>query len=211
MWNFIKSAIRKLLAVWGIGVYRLNWGSYSNPRFLKQWLNETGYPMYNAIIRLMDDHGLSCDGKHVADIGCGTGNLLLKISEKYSPASITGTEINESAIKIAEMTIANADIYNDNLLEPRIKRTFDVIFCTEVLEHLLDADKALSNLIARTNEQGFDIVTVPNGRTDTFKGHINYWSPESWDVFVKRVCKNCDIQTGFLPNSTKLFAIIKHQ
>ena len=30
------------------------------------------------------------------------------------------------------------------------------------------------------------IITVPEGRRDTSMKHINFWSPESWQVFCKK-------------------------
>jgi len=182
---------------------------YSNPRYWQSWVNETGFRLYKAIIQLMEKHELSCNGKHIADIGCGTGHLLLKIRETFHPTSLTGTEINESAIAIARTTVPEADIRYDNILETRIERKFDMVFCTEVLEHLLEAAKALEYLLAITNSKGTIIVTVPNGRTDTFIGHVNFFSPESWDLFVKNNCQKHVVHTGLLPNCAKLFAIIE--
>jgi hypothetical protein len=59
---------------------------------------------------------------------------------------------------------------------------FDTVFCCETLEHLLIPSKALKNLLNATNFKC--VLTVPDGRTDTYPGHINFWSEESWGSFL---------------------------
>ena len=49
------------------------------------------------------------------------------------------------------------------------------------------------------NKEGVLILTVPNGKIDTFMGHINFWSPESWAIFLKEHSSDCEINT-FLIN-----------
>lgn len=72
----------------------------------------------------------------------------------------------------------------------------------------------LKNLIGMVDKSGIALVTVPDGRIDTFEGHINFWSPESWEVFVKDLVGNgFDVETGILlgggSNSMTNFATIK--
>ena len=56
------------------------------------------------------------------------------------------------------------------------------------------------------------MITVPNGRIDTFEGHINFWSPESWNIFIRGNVseKEFDIETGLLDISTN-FTIVKRK
>ena len=83
-----------------------------------------------------------------------------------------------------------------------------MIFCIEVIEHLLHPDRALRNVVRMLADSGVALITVPNGRTDTFEGHINFWSPESWDVFVKQVCEGHTVQTGLVENDQNNYAVI---
>jgi hypothetical protein len=51
---------------------------------------------------------------------------------------------------------------------------------------------------------------VLNGRNDTFAGHVNFWSPESWEVFLKSICDEFEVETG-LDSHDHNFAIIKRR
>jgi 2-polyprenyl-3-methyl-5-hydroxy-6-metoxy-1,4-benzoquinol methylase len=97
------------------------------------------------------------------------------------------------------------DIYEGSSLQ------FDVIFCIEVLEHLLHPARALRNVVAMLADSGVGLITVPNGRIDTFEGHINFWSPESWEVFVKEICAGYTVETGLIENGQNNFAVITRQ
>jgi hypothetical protein len=55
---------------------------------------------------------------------------------------------------------------------------------------------------------GIALLTLPKGRTDTFAGHINFWSPESWTVFLNSICEDLEVETA-LDNQEHNFAIIK--
>src|SRR5262249_22983755 len=85
----------------------------------------------------------------------------------------------------------------------------DVVFCIEVLEHLTHPDKALRRLLTMLNTRGVAILTVPNGRLDTFEGHINFWSPESWEVFIREVCNGCVVETGLMDDERTNFAVVR--
>ena len=87
---------------------------------------------------------------------------------------------------------------------------FDIVFCTEVLEHLLYPHIALQNIIHLSQDSGVIMITVPNGRIDTFEGHINFWSPESWKVFIESNISDqeFEVKVGLIDNLTN-FAILK--
>ena len=182
---------------------------YSDPKHWKKGIEKRRYQYYPVVQVILNKKGISCNGKSCCDAGCGTGHLLLSIRENYTPSSLAGFDTIQSALDIAKQTVPDADIYYGNLLEPDSQKRFDVVFCTEVLEHILQAEQALRNLIAITSESGVCFVAVPNGREDRYAGHINFWSPESWDFFVRSTCKGCDIETGLWPNRKYNYAIIK--
>jgi 2-polyprenyl-3-methyl-5-hydroxy-6-metoxy-1,4-benzoquinol methylase len=122
---------------------------------------------------------------------------------------MTGLEIVEAAMVIAKTTVPQARIYYCDLYQPIIKHKFDVVFCTEVLEHILSPEKALRNLIGMTNIPGVVIITVPNGRTDRCARHFNFWSPESWEVFVNDVCSGYNVETGLIMKSKYNYAVVR--
>jgi len=227
----MKDLVKKVLSWFGVGIHRLsptqNGHRQQPPRLVvtsalahnsKEGLNAfyadqeiaesyLDIEFYQRLVNFLSEK-TNYDDKSVADIGCGAGHLLNFIQERFRPASLTGFEYAEAALAIARSRVPAAqikylDIYDGSDL------TFDVVFCVEVLEHLLYPDKALGNVIRMIADSGTALLTVPNGRTDIFEGHINFWSPESWDVFVKEICQGFGVTTGLLESGHTNFAIIK--
>lgn len=145
----------------------------------------------------------------IADFGCGTGVLVNKLKTDFPRIYVVGYDFSASKIKrcqefykINPSCFRQGDIYNST------NKKYDVIIATEVLEHLENPAKALKNLFSTLNVEGRLFVTVPNGRTDTYQGHIHFWSPESWTLFVnKEIGHLCDIQIGML--AEKNYALIR--
>ncbi|MHC4917529.1 MAG: class I SAM-dependent methyltransferase, partial [Planctomycetota bacterium] len=65
------------------------------------------------------------------------------------------------------------------------------------MEHLVDPAAAVENLLGMLESGGRLVLTVPDGREDSvpagsgsiesgsFSGHIHFWSPESWSIFLR--------------------------
>jgi len=227
----MKQMIKGALSLVGIGIYRLNpppdvrppnvkvtsplhFNSkdgmdeyYSDIEFVESKLE---FAFYDRMINLLLDHGVDYNEKRIADVGCGTGRLLRSMQAKFQPASLTGFEYSENALKHlrsngSEIEFCHLDIYKGT------SRQFDVLFCIEVLEHLLHPDLALRNLVRMLAPSGTALITVPNGRIDTWEGHINFWSPESWKVFLESNSENCEVTSSLLEDDTVNFAIIRRR
>ncbi|MEG2336387.1 MAG: hypothetical protein RSC04_01440, partial [Bacteroidales bacterium] len=55
------------------------------------------------------------------------------------------------------------------------------------------------------------VISVPDGRKDTYSGHIQFWSPESWAVFIEDNMANypqAKIECGSMEIDRANFAII---
>lgn len=57
-------------------------------------------------------------------------------------------------------------------------------------------------------EDSVILITVPNGRTDQYEGHINFWSPESWEVFIKNNTGGLSVRTGIFNDKKNNYAVI---
>lgn len=184
---------------------------YADKEFIASYLDPLRLKFYQTVV---DYFVTECDRYHdkrVADIGCGTGHLLLAIAQQFSPASLTGLEYSEKALEIARSILPQAALnYYD--IYTRLNQEFDIIFCTEVLEHLLYPDVALGNILKAIAPDGQAIITVPDGRIDTFNGHINFWSPESWAVFANNqaLAAGLTVKTGLLQSDTN-FALFRRK
>lgn len=226
----MKGLIRKAFSAVGLGVYRLDQNGnsigpkkpvisspihhnskagleefYSDAETVESYLDPA---FYERLIDLLASHGVDYGQKHVADIGCGTGGLLKALQNRFQPRALTGFEYSEKALDLARVKVPGAEFCHFDIYEGSPRR-FDVIFCVEVLEHLLRPDLALRNILNMLGEPGVALLTVPNGRIDTFDGHINFWSPESWEMFLKQMCRDHQIQTGLIENNENNYAVIK--
>jgi 2-polyprenyl-3-methyl-5-hydroxy-6-metoxy-1,4-benzoquinol methylase len=228
----MKSLVKKAFSLVGLGVYRLNPSQNNNSHWppkpvvssplhhnSKEGLNEfysdketvesyldPGF--YDRLIDLLASYKVEYEQKSVADIGCGTGGLLNAFKSKAHAQSLTGFEYSENALAIARAQVSGVEFCDFDIYEEP-SRQFDVIFCVEVLEHLLHPDVALKNIVTMLSDRGVALLTVPNGRIDTFEGHINFWSPESWEVFLERRCKGLSVTTGLAEEGQTNYAVIR--
>lgn len=222
----MKQLVKKAISVTGFGVYRLNSTTKQPPKPIvksplhhnsKEGLNEfysdkdlvesyLDMQFYERLIAFLAARGVVYEGKCVADVGCGTGNLL-KFVLPYHPLSVTGFEYSENALAMARSQLPDIDFQYLDLYKPP-EAQFDVIFCIEVLEHLLYPDTALQSIVQMLAPNGVALLTVPNGRLDTFEGHINFWSPESWKVLFERNGIGSSVETGLMEEGAHNFAVI---
>lgn len=99
----------------------------------------------------------------ILDIGCGRGLLLKKLHERAPDLALTGIDISEKLCEISKKNVPTATIIRgDAEALPFPDESFDFIFMTEVLEHMLDYDKAVSELCRVLKLGGSCVITVPN-------------------------------------------------
>jgi len=121
---------------------------------------------------------------NVLDIGCGEGYLLHQIHKRYPSASKYGMDITNGRTITTRKNVPSAIVLRaDAIRLPFLDDSFDVVICSEVIEHILDYQSVI-NEIARVS-RGRIIITVPNDQALTqiicpkcntphyLDGHIN--------------------------------------
>lgn len=101
----------------------------------------------------------------ILDVGCGNGLISLQLGQLGY--NVKGVDISEKSIKkaIENNTFSNVSFEVVNAEELTIQnQRYDVVICSEVLEHLHEPDKLLKVLKNLLTEKGILIVTVPNGK-----------------------------------------------
>ena len=66
------------------------------------------------------------DAKNVLELGCGTGSILKCLQDAYD---VSGLDISEKMLSVARKKVPRSKLYRQNMVDFRIDRRFDVIFC----------------------------------------------------------------------------------
>lgn len=159
---------------------------YADPDNLLHFEEEIYRELAAALRGLLVEEGVALDGRSVGDFGCGVGQVLQHLVEGASPAELVGLDFSEAALRAARERLPTARLLHHDIYDP-LDRSFDVVLCTETLEHLAEPRRALASVLRSLAPGGICLVTVPDGRSDVSLAHINFWSPESWPAFVAEV------------------------
>lgn len=111
------------------------------------------------------------------DAGCGDGRLI-------NGQHISGFDISKKAIDLAKMNQGNYFISDIQKKELRLHKKFDLILCSEVLEHVKNYQSAINNLIYYLKKDGYLLLTFPLWQHlwkyyDNKVGHLRRFEPEN--------------------------------
>lgn len=122
-------------------------------------------------------------GESVLEIGCGQGQLSLRLASLYPGATITGIDASVEGIRHATEAasaqglsahFARCDLMSPNEPPTELRERATVAICSEVLEHVDDPVVLLQNA-ARYLAPGCRLlVTVPSGPRSAFDRHIGH-------------------------------------
>lgn len=135
----------------------------------------------------------------ILDAGCGEGFTMNKLFKSGVGKKIEGIEYSKDAITLGkklfpDLTFKEGSAYG----LPYKDNSFDLVVCTEVLEHLDQPSKALSEIL-RTSRKHV-LISVPNEpffmlgnfmrgknllRLGNDPGHINHWTIGTFLSFLK--------------------------
>lgn len=136
----------------------------------------------------------------ILDVGCGEGFTLDRLQKENIGKTLEGIDYVDEAIQIGRKVHPKLVLKKGNVYDLQYKsNTFDIILCTEVLEHLDDPKKALKELLRVSKK--YVLLTVPNEPWFTFmriaRGknllqfgahpeHIQWWTADAFEKFVRR-------------------------
>lgn len=135
----------------------------------------------------------------VLDVGCGEGFTLARFKKEKIGKSYEGIEVDEQAIALGKKLYPTLNIKKGDIYDlPYKSNSFDLVVCTEVLEHLDNPKKAYKELIRVSNK--YILLSVPNEpwftiqRIARFQNiihlgahpeHIQHWTYSAFLKFVK--------------------------
>jgi 2-polyprenyl-3-methyl-5-hydroxy-6-metoxy-1,4-benzoquinol methylase len=188
---------------------------------VRKYLTNDRINFYHELIAICISYSLDFSHSRILDSGTCTGYLLRVLGKKFPNCSLSGCDYQDMFVNLSSALVPSARIFKGNVFKLDSAVRYDVIFCTEVLEHIRDTETPIPIILKLLDDGGSLVLTVPNGRCDnceaeglledgmSYVGHVNFWSPESWRFYIARISGPFRAITGMLQGGLKLFAIIK--
>lgn len=119
-----------------------------------------------SMIRGLDYHS-------VLDVGCGQGSLLQDLRPLRPQARYAGVDFSEKALEVARQRAPDAEFAALDLTRAHLERRFDLVLCTDVVEHIEDDDAAFTNLAAMTGR--WLLVSTLQGRMRPYEAQVGHY------------------------------------
>ncbi len=135
----------------------------------------------------------------VLEVGCGEGFVLRYLAQRRPDWHLAGCDVSAGAIAYArrycpcDVSLQVGDIYR----LPVASAAFDLVICSEVLEHLDDVSAALAELIRVS--RGHVVITVPHEpffrlldqlavwlKLGPGSGHRQFWTAAGFRRLMRR-------------------------
>lgn len=115
----------------------------------------------------------------VLDVGCGQGSFLVELRSEFSHIKPHGTDISTSAVELAGRRVPDGRFWVLDAAKEHLDETFDLVVCSEVLEHIADDVAALRNIARMTGK--YLVISTVQGRMRRFEpeqvGHVRNYAP----------------------------------
>jgi len=115
------------------------------------------------------------------DVGAGPGHLLRALAEALPTLELAGADLSPRSLELARRAGVPAELFPLDLEAPGFTTEqsaqlgrYDVVVCSEVLEHLGDDRAAARHLHALLAPGGTLVVTVPGGKPTRFDLRIGH-------------------------------------
>jgi len=108
--------------------------------------------------RTLESHGAFFighlrEGMRVLDVGCGPGSITMGIAARIGTGSVTGVDLSETQVRLAEASaakqgITNAEFRTASAYElPFDDQQYDAVFSHALIEHLSEPDRAMREFL----------------------------------------------------------------
>lgn len=150
---------------------------------------------YNNLLKIIKRE----NPKSILDVGCGEGFTLDMLQKNKIGKKIIGIDNSKESIRIGKILFPKVKIEHASIYDiPFPDNSFDLVICTEVLEHLKTPSLAIEEvkrvsrgniLISVPNEPFFMLGNFLRGKNMEKLGndpeHINHWTAFSFASFLK--------------------------
>lgn len=104
------------------------------------------------------------DPQNILDVGCASGWLLSELKKEFKKTEAFGIDVYGKAIDYGKKLYKNINLKKANAHKiPYPDKSFDVIVCSEVLEHVEDPDKVIKEMKRVLRRNGSLVVEIDTG------------------------------------------------
>ena len=118
---------------------------------------------------------LAC--RRILDVGCGPGELVYFFRQAMRGCELTGCDFSPEVIAANRQRIPDASFHVLDVSSDKLDDQFDLVVCSEVIEHIEDQSAAFRNLASMVAPGGHLLVTCPTGTiypTEVHFGHVRH-------------------------------------
>ncbi len=126
------------------------------------------------------------EATQVLDCGCGRGELVPQLREAFPSATLCATDVSLGSVRETQrlnpgLEVRQMDLCDTDFaaLHAQYLARFQLITCSEVIEHIADDRLALSRVSQLLAPGGTLLITVPGGKMSRFDeliGHQRHYS-----------------------------------
>ncbi len=167
--------------------------------------------LINNFLRTLLKEAGRLNPQSILDVGCGEGFTLEKLRENKIGEKLVGIDFSDRAIQIGKKLHPNLSLKPGTIYHIPFKaNSFDLVICSEVLEHLEHPEKALLELqrvtknhciISIPHEPWFMLANLLRGKNVSRWGndieHIQHWSRRGINIMVGKYFDVKNIKNPF--------------
>lgn len=125
--------------------------------------------LHGRIVRKALDAWPELRPKRILDAGCGRGDYVFYLARRYPDAHVVGVDVDEPLIQrnrqmAAKLGITNVEFGVADLVTVRFPAPFDLVVSVDVLEHIVEQERALANIRSQLTPTGRVVFHIPTLR-----------------------------------------------
>ncbi len=128
--------------------------------------------------------------RHFFEVGCGNGFVLWAFAEKFKNMRLSASEIYERGLSYTHQRVQGAALYQMDAKAIPFESEFDVIGAFDVLEHIPEDERVLSQMLGALAPGGGLLLTVPQhpflwSYGDEFSRHVRRYTANELKARLK--------------------------
>jgi len=137
------------------------------------------------------------------EVGCGTGYVLRWMVGRIPRLRVAGSELHTAGLRTAKSRLPAVELYQMDARELPFEREYDVVGAFDVLEHIDDDERVLSQMFETAIPGGGIVVTVPQhpwlwSPLDEYSQHVRRYRRRDLRAKIERAGFRIQKQTSFV-------------